>query len=339
MTVVGADAEQLRTTAKQLNQAADRLQSSVRSLTTLVSNASMWRGPDSDQFRSEWKGQSAHAINAAVDKLRAGAEALRRNADQQEAASRGETGAISGPGGVSTRSSLGDAPTGLHGMWDEIHKIPNGPDSTGYRVVTVDDGHGNKRYIVYIVGTGGSSTQTVFSNGDAAIGQLDEDQVKGLENLIPKDAEVMLVGYSQGGMDAQNIAASHRLNVQQVVTFGSPVRGNLDVPAIHLQANGDGVPGSAAGVPGPYFWSAMASDNDPEVFRGTAQNYGPSNHLPLDIHSGAYGDLSTEFDKEAHANGAGGGRAASAASGLNRFQGTVVDQVDIAKSGSGGGGW
>jgi uncharacterized protein YukE len=338
MTVDGADPEQLRLAAKQLTQAADQLQGSVKSLSSVIANASFWRGPDSDRFRSQWHGQSARSVTNAVDALHNVANILRRNADEQDNASKADGGGTGAKHNAAAKD-YGTAPTGLHGMWDEIHKVPNGPDSTGYRVVTVDDGHGHKRYIVYIVGTGGSSTQTVLSNGDAAIGKLDEAQVKRLEALIPKGADVMLVGYSQGGMDAQNIAASHRLNVQQVVTFGSPVRQDLDVPAIHLQANGDGVPGSAAGLPGPYFWSAIASDNDPEVFRGTAENYSPSNHLPLDIHSGAYGTLSSEFDKEAGSSGIGGGRAATAADGLTKFHGTVVDQVDVAKSGSGGAGW
>jgi pimeloyl-ACP methyl ester carboxylesterase len=62
---------------------------------------------------------------------------------------------------------------------------------------------------------------------------------------MPKGAEVMLVGYSQGGTDAQNIAMQYNdFKVTQVVTFGSPVRQDLDVPAVHLQANGDHIPGT-----------------------------------------------------------------------------------------------
>lgn len=57
----------------------------------------------------------------------------------------------------------------------------------------------------------------------------------------------MLVGYSQGGMDVQNIAAKATQyglsNIQQIVTFGSAVgKYPTDIPSIHLMTNGDLAP-------------------------------------------------------------------------------------------------
>lgn len=329
MTVIGADPDQLRTTANQFVQAADRLQGSLKGLNSFVSNAAIWHGPDSERFRSEWNGQSVFALNAAISALRAGAEVLQRNADEQENASRAEGG--SGSGGATAASMCYEKSAGgLHDMWNEIHDIPN--DSSGYRVQKVMGEDGVERYIVYIVGTFGSETQTGWSFFNAMSGAPDDAQIDALDGLIPDDAEVMLVGYSQGGMDAQNIAASGRLNVQQVVTFGSPVRSDLDVPAIHLQADGDGVPGSAAGVPGPYFDSAIAAAHDSSIFHGES-DVRPNGYNASGIHANGYGDLSQEWDNEART--LEGGRAAESAEGLKSFQGDVVDQVDIDAKGDG----
>ena len=325
MTVTGADPDQLRTTASQFVQAADRLQSSMKWLNGFVSNAAIWRGPDSERFRSEWNGQSVFALNAAINALRSGADVLRRNADEQEDASRADGGGGGAGGSGSTHSK--QSANGLHDMWNEIHKIPK--DSSGYRVQKVMVGD-QEKYIVYIVGTDGSQTQTWGSNVNAMIGQVDEKQLAAIEKLV-KGHEVMLVGYSQGGMDAQNIAQSGRLNVQQIVTFGSPVRSDLDVPALHLQATGDGVPGAAAGLPGPYFDSAIAASHNPSVFVGES-DIRPNGHNGLTIHGGGYDDLSKTFDHEASN---GDARAAESAAGLKSFQGDVVGQVDIDDKGSG----
>lgn len=329
MTVTGADPEQLRATATQFSQAADQLQGSLKGLSSYVSNASFWRGPDSERFRSEWSGQSVFSINAAVTALRNGAEVLRRNADEQDDASRADRGGGSGAGrGNLTRYE--QSPNGLRGMWDEIHDIPNTDDSSGYRVQKVVGPDGVERYIVYIVGTGGSSTQSFLANVGAISGVLDKEQVAALERLIPDGAEVMLVGHSQGGIDAQNIAASGKLNVTEIVTFGSPVRNDLNVSAIHLQDTYDPVPGT--GIFNPQMYSAQAQDGNGnvEVFSARSDKESP---LGLDEHGVGYGDLSQKWDHEAQTND--GGRAANAAEGLTKFQGDVRGQVDIDKNGNG----
>ncbi|WP_396910878.1 hypothetical protein [Mycolicibacterium sp.] len=324
MTVIGADPAQLRAAATQFTQAADRLQGTLKGLSNYVSNAAFWRGPDSERFRSEWTGQSVHSINAAIDALRDGAEILRRNADEQDDASRADGG---GPGGsMCHEQSAG----GLHDMWNEIHDIPNTENSSGYRVQKVIGPDGVERYIVYIVGTDGSRTQTAWSNVGAISGVLDKEQVAALERLIPDDAEVMLVGYSQGGIDAQNIAASGKLNVQQVVTFGSPVRNELNVSAVHLQDSYDPVPGS--GLFNPQLYSAQAQDGNGnvEVYSARSNVESP---FGLDEHGSGYGDLAQKWDAEART--LDGGRAAESAEGLTKFRGDVRGQVDIDKNGNG----
>ncbi|MGE2716263.1 WXG100 family type VII secretion target [Mycolicibacterium litorale] len=322
MTVIGADPAQLRTTAGQFAQAADRLQGSLKGLNSVVLNTGIWRGPDSERFRSEWNGQSTHALNAAISALRAGAEVLRRNADEQDDASRADGG---GSGGS---TQYGKAASGLHDMWDEFRDVPH--DSSGYRVQKVVGEDGVERYVVYIVGTDGSVTQTKWENVDAISGVTDDEQLDALVRLIPDGAEVMLVGYSQGGIDAQNIAASGRLNVSQIVTFGSPVRNDLDVSAVHLQDAFDPVPGSGIFNPQLYSGSAQNGNENVEVFSARSTTASP---FGIDEHIGGYGELSEKWD-EAAASGADS-RAATSAGNFDRFQGSVVDQVDIDAKGNG----
>jgi uncharacterized protein YukE len=343
--VVGADADQLRSTAAQLARAADRLQGTLQHLTGSVTNAMSWRGPDAERFRSEWNGQSVHAIRFAIDSLRSGADTMRRNADEQVDASRASGGGGTGAGRSANDPEIQEqAPSGLQGLWKEIGEIPK--ESSGYRVQKVIGADGVERYVIYIAGTSASATQTPLSNVPAISGQLDREQVAALTRLIPKDAEVMIVGYSQGGIDAQNIASSNLLNVQQIVTYGSPVRNDLNTPSIHLQYSQDLVPYSAAMNPGLYNSAASAGNSNVEVFQA---NPLPTSPFGLGEHMGGYGELAGKWDDEVSAGQ--GGRAASSADGLTKFHGDVVGQLDVGSDGTaewkpessggggGGGGW
>lgn len=352
MSVVGADTEQLRATATQLTQAADRLQGTLQHLNSSVTNTMYWRGPDSERFRSEWNGRFVHVLRTAIDSLRSGAETLRRNADEQVNASRAEGGGSDGAGG-STKGSPVHSPQNTHDMYGEIREMGEQKtnDSSGYRVQRVVGPDGETRYIVYIVGVDGSSTQTGASSIDAAQDKLDSKQIAALERLIPKDSDVMLAGLSQGGMDAQNIAKSGRLHVTQIVTFGSPSRADLDVPAVHMRADWDPVPHSTSGVlalgtgagallggPGgalrgamvtatPYAGSSLELGGNNEFFKA-GSNVQSLN--PMDHHGMGYDNVSKEYDK-AVADGSAGK--------MNKhtgdFKGEVSGVVDIKADGSG----
>ena len=111
---------------------------------------------------------------------------------------------------------------------------------------------GVTRFIVYLVGTGGGQDMTLLGNGPAAAGYVDPDIVNRINGALkaagyqpgPNGPRMMLVGYSQGGMDAQNIAASHMYNVQNLVTYGSPLTqaDQTGITTVHLRADGDNVP-------------------------------------------------------------------------------------------------
>lgn len=140
-------------------------------------------------------------------------------------------------------------------LWNEVNNAENFKKSDLY-IKTVSGADGKKRIIVFFAGTRDNFWSTV-ANAPAYAGIVNPIQVDAIRraalgavswnNLFP---EIMLVGHSQGGMHAQNIAFASNidptLNITTVVTFGSPIVQN-DSPigkykTIHLQAEEDAVP-------------------------------------------------------------------------------------------------
>lgn len=199
MTLVGADVDQLRALAQRFEGSAEALGSAVKTLSSLTSDTSRWRGSDADRFRAEWASRSVPAVNGVVDGLRNAAEALRRHAGEQVEASSAGGGASPATGVGATGVTGAPAPHGLSGLWDEVSHVSKADDSAGYRIQTVTGSDGKERYIVYIGGTDSSEGQSKIANVAAANGYPDDKQLAALRTLIPDGAEVMLVGYSQGG--------------------------------------------------------------------------------------------------------------------------------------------
>ena len=113
---VDADVDQLRTLARNLAQAADRLESMTGEVNGRLS-AVPWQGQDASQFRSQWQGQSLGQIRGVVSALRNAASQVDRNATEQEQASSGAPGAV-GP--------LGFAPTFFGDELPSAVLLPNG---------------------------------------------------------------------------------------------------------------------------------------------------------------------------------------------------------------------
>lgn len=352
MAVSGADPEQLRALARQLDAAAERLDGTGRSLTALVGNQSSWRGTDADRFRSQWNGQSARVIDTVAQSLRQASDTLRHNAAEQDTASSADSGQMSGAAGprnAEAETSPGRAAGSASGLWQQLKEVP----PHAYRLQTVVGADGQTRYVVYIGGTQSEllgDGQTKLSNVAAARGQLDGPQVQQLARLIPPDAEVMLVGHSQGGMDAQNIAKSGGLNVSQIITFGSPSRDDLDVPAIHLRAEKDPIPGStsiasrtgvAAGILNPGLLPGLLSPLiDSAPYAGSDLHTGENNvFYKVDSglreddwvahHNEGYDKVSKFFDRAVS-----DGEYESTFDPVRRFQGTAAGQVDIDPKGN-----
>lgn len=256
-----------------------------------------------------------------MDALRRAADMLRRNADEQDQASAGTTGSSPAAGHVG-HGAARSAPEGLSGLWQELTRLSKDDDSAGYRIQKVLGADGRERYIVYIGGTDSAEGQSKVSNIAAANGHPDAKQLAALRRLIPDGAEVMLVGYSQGGMDAQNIAAQNDngFTVTQLVTYGSPVRPDLDVPAVHLQANGDGIPTSASVLPwSPYLTNSTGGNSEAHIYHGKPTAGG----ISAQIHMNAYGGLAEKWDDARFVT----------AEGVSRFRGTVEGTQDLDVNG------
>jgi len=293
MALQGADVAQLRTTATQFAQGASALETAAKALHALISNGTQWRGPDADRFRSEWTGVSTRTISAAVETLRRASDELRRNADQQDQASEARAGESNGSFPTEMPQETLTAPlqdsSTPSGTGELFANIPEGTDTDGVndgmRVQKVIGPDGETRFIVYFGGTDDAINRPVGRNGiitgiaDPVLIERIKEATKGYPN-----ADIMLVGFSQGGMDAQNIAASGALdNVTNVATYGSPITqsdsDNYD--SVHLRAKGDGVPG----------WSTTSSDH---VFEATAVDPTPTSDLHGDDNT--YTSVGQQFD-------------------------------------------
>gem|GEM_PF-5090751 len=186
------------------------------------------------------------ATQAAVlrEQARAAAEAARQAAEARAAAQRAEAEAqaawLRKPNVVQNASAL----------YTHLRKI-TGSDADGIVIEKVQAQRGGQeRFIVYLGGTTHDlfqGNQPIAGNVPAYHGEVKPHQLAAIRRALGSNtsAEVMLVGYSQGGLDAQNIAALGEFNVTTVVTYGAPI--NHSAPTgyriIHLHADLDPIPG------------------------------------------------------------------------------------------------
>lgn len=318
MAMEGADVEQLRALAMQLAQGAGRLESTARMLDSLVNGNTQWRGADAERFRSEWKGASAGALARAAGKLREAEKLLRRNADEQDNASNGKQA----------------------GAAEMFHRLENDQtndygestgDVDGVRIESVVGPDGKTRLIVYLKGQDTADVRGLDRSLGLATGVVGVDagiarQIDEALAKLPdgKKTEVMLVGHSQGGMDAQNIASSGKYNVTTLMTYGTPIikADNPDIATVHIRAEGDPVPTageSAAAVAhggrNPIAIAAHAltprSDN---VFTYDA----PGDGTGFDVHDKGYPGAAAGFDKSTDS------RFDDVKENIKKFEGTVT---------------
>lgn len=87
MTAVGANVDDLRRLAATFRQKADVLEGDVIPAVTYALSSSPWQGRDADGFRGAWGSALAPRVRASAASLRAQAERLERNANEQQEAS------------------------------------------------------------------------------------------------------------------------------------------------------------------------------------------------------------------------------------------------------------
>ena len=93
-----------------------------------------------------------------------------------------------------------------------------------------------------------------------------------------KDYEMMLVGYSQGGMDAQNLAALRKYNVTSLVTYGSPLTQADQTEHHHRPPQGRRRRRTRHP---PTFWASRAA-RQKSGLRSISAGAGLGNQIPLD---------------------------------------------------------
>ncbi|QZT63710.1 VCBS domain-containing protein [Mycolicibacterium austroafricanum] len=216
-------------------------------------------------------------------------------------------------------------------LYARLRRLTDYPwNRDGLAIEKVRNTAGTTRVIVYFGGTvgqvpsGESAKRDVWRNlplyfDNYVDGSIATKIERALADL-PSNTEIMFVGYSQGGMDAQNLAAawpsSNRKGVvTTVLTFAAPVvrpPGARADHVVHLRANFDPVP--LLGIPGhPQVEAAALRAN--QIFAVNA-NVPPT----LDLHGDpkTYVDVGLQFDNVAAT------RFPTIKADLARFTGTLV---------------
>lgn len=246
----GADVEQLRALASQFDRSADRLDADRMTVGNVI-KISAWVGPAAVRFRAQWDSDHSRRVHEAAERLRCAALSLRANADDQARTSAVGGGRSSGRPADASAESLGAAPEHTSDYIETLHSMEGGRD--GVRIQRVRGDDGVVRFVVYINGTDSASNGLfgLDDNANLIAGVPDDtlDYVRDMISQATKDdpaAEVMLVGYSQGGLVAQRLADEGGFNVSTILTFGSPSYTSLNglngAEIVRLEHLGDAIP-------------------------------------------------------------------------------------------------
>lgn len=145
-------------------------------------------------------------------------------------------------------------------LYDRLRRLTDYPYTKDGLAIEQVEVNGTKRVIVYFGGTVGqfpdafTATRSWQRNAPLYLaGHVDRTIVERIDTVLkdmPATTEILFVGYSQGGMDAQNVAAAwkaenRRGRVTTVVTYAAPIIRPPGADAehvIHLRANFDPVP-------------------------------------------------------------------------------------------------
>ena len=249
--MIGADPRALREMAATFDAAADTLTSTRTSVQGWVDRADIWRGLDNRQFADGWDTTDSRAIANAAILLRRYSDTLRANAEAQDVTSEAG-GSLSGSGLFCAEPTGGSDPHSGAATPSELFEKLHNQDqdsSDGFRIERITGEDGVERFIVYINGTNqgseGSLTwgEAVASNFGLATKTQGSIRQAMLAAGINGDSEVLYVGYSQGGMIAQNLAASQEFGTGVVLAQGSPRTSATQIgyDVIHINQFGDEV--------------------------------------------------------------------------------------------------
>ncbi|MEO8527526.1 MAG: hypothetical protein ABI435_00440 [Pseudolysinimonas sp.] len=226
---VGADIAQLVALRTRFELHAKKI-AEIASTSTTALTVAEWAGADIDRVRGEWRSNSHPALLRLVEFLNSAATDLARQADQQREASRDDSRGMGRSAG-----GAGAAISGHTTMADRWDTVRNGTGDDGIRIDEVVGPDGTARYVLYVDGTEPSrlfGNRSLYDNV-GLFGTMTVTYAQILNAMranVPDGSEVMIYGYSQGGIHAQELAESGAYKVTDVVTFGSPYRNDDDTP-------------------------------------------------------------------------------------------------------------
>jgi hypothetical protein len=184
-------------------------------------------------------------------------------------------------------------------LWTRLMAFTDpGVDADGFMPRIVQGADGQTRLVVYIGGTTpfNGANQPALDNPAKLQGEVEAAQLNELLSVLngDKSLPIMLTGFSQGGMDAQNLAnalVGMGYNVQGVVCFASPftqdtpapypiayLRDKLDPVAV-LQRPGVAIDRTKV------FTTTSSSDKNPGI-----------GNINVHINDATYNEIARKFD-------------------------------------------
>lgn len=178
-----------------------------------------------------------------------------------------------------------EPPRDIGDLYSREANVHRGADSGQVRIEEITAADGTTRYIVYVPATTdwspdpGENTTDMTTNVQAMAGNdtVMQEMVRQAiaDANIASDAEVMLVGYSQGGITAGSLAADPAfladVNVTALVTVGAPISDfpvDEGIDVLSIEHEQDLVPDLDGNEnPAKDHWSTITVDYDPDQLR------------------------------------------------------------------------
>lgn len=225
MVQIGMHVDAVEEAGRQLNSCASAIDGVRDGLDVVIRQLSLvWKGSDARAFLdAEWPRhrKALGSVRVAIGGL---ARDARQNARQQRDASAAQSG---GTPVWADSAITGNRPGPSDVTQTFIDNLRVMKGNAGYRIQEVMGSDGKVRFILYINGTGSAKDLTLTNNVDemAKSDNAAQERIAAALAAATKGhpgAAVMIVGYSQGGMIAQNIADTGRFHVTEVLAYGSP---------------------------------------------------------------------------------------------------------------------
>jgi hypothetical protein len=201
-----------------------------------------------------------------------------------------------------------DAPTDLGDLMDDLGRTADGDHPDGvFSVQALTAADGSTRWVVQLPGTDDFLAEDAVRNlganlalvagDDTAYGEAVQQAMQAAG--VDPDDPVMLVGHSQGGMQAAALAADpdFGFDVTHVVTAGSPVATSgipADVTVLSLENTGDVVPllDGEQNPDGPHHTTVQADVHTGSLGAEDGQNHAMSTYTQIADAADASGDPS-----------------------------------------------